>query len=170
MWLDLNLDDMIFKFQITNYKSMPSLNEEWCKISFNIQFDTIIQYQTVNNELILYYELEDIRDYLGDLINNKLEKQEIIQCIEPDFSFIFKPYNQPKPTEIDYSNSILGKSLELRIHLLNHSRTPSYNYFPILFDEEQMIFLYNYLLLVTNKITKNDPKIIDMMNKGLLHE
>lgn len=170
MWLNLNLDDMIFKFQITNYKNNPTLNEEWCKVSFDIQFDTIIHYQTENNELILYYELEDIRNYLGDLINNKLKKQEIIQCIEPDFSFIFKPYNQSKSIETDYSDSILDKSLELRIHLWTNQLIPSYNYFPILFDEQQMIYFYNYLLLITNQITKEDSKIMDMINKGLLYE
>lgn len=50
-----------------------------------------LNYQIVSDETMLAAEVEDVRDKINDLLHDKLDKPEKIECIEPDFTFLLHP-------------------------------------------------------------------------------
>ena len=59
-------------------------------------------------------------------------------------------------------------SMDLRVNLWSDGLTG--NYFSMTFDRGDIEKFYTYLLLVTNKIDKNDEKIQKLIEAGILYE
>jgi len=87
-----------------------------------------------------------------------MNEREEYGCIEPDFTFIFTPKDL---------NMSIDISMELRVNLWNEGLTC--NYFSTTFSRKKIEQLYLYLSLITNKIEKNDYRIISLIENGIIY-
>ena len=91
MWVKFDLQGMKLKFKVEKYIPNQTINGKWAEISFSFEFQDVIKYSTSKNEVLLSSEVDHIRDYMEKLLEDKLDKEVIYKCIEPDFEFTFRP-------------------------------------------------------------------------------
>lgn len=171
MWVKFNLEGMKLKFKVEKYTPTQTIDGEWAEISFSFEFQNVIKYSNNKNEILLNSEVDDIRDYMKKLLDDKLDEEVIYKCIEPDFEFTFSPKydirNDPETIWVKPGNEIQDIEMKLKVNLWDEGLTC--NYFSTAFDRETIKVFYLYLSLITNKISKEDYRIIELLKKGNIY-
>lgn len=172
MWIKFNLDGMKFELKIENYKPGQTLDGDWADVSFNFEFQDIIKYKKTAMEILLCCEVDDLRAFMEDLLNDKLTDIKSYECIEPDFDFIFRPKydirNNPNLIYVKPGNEIEDVNMELNVNLWNEGLTC--NYFSTLFNRKEIENFYLYLCLITSKIKNDDARIRNLLNSGTIYD
>lgn len=75
------------------HKDTKEYDDKWCEVTLIIE-NEYFKYKTLNNELLLEYEIEYLIKELYKWINNQLQDVEIIDFIEPDLEFKLMPANE----------------------------------------------------------------------------
>lgn len=158
MWVKFDIEGLKFELKVENYISNQTIDEAWANVSFNFEFQNIIKYSKDSSENLLCREIDDLMLVLEDLLDNKLNEREEFGCIEPDFTFVFNPKGV---------NGSIDITMELQVNLWYGGLTC--NYFSTTFCREEIEQLYLYLSLITNKIEKDDYRIISLIEKGILY-
>lgn len=156
MLLKLDLDGLEFKLKIENYVSNKDNDNNWAKTTLSLKFQNIINYQLNNKEILLCSEIDELRDSLYKLINNEYSEIEELEFEELDLEFNLYP-----------SNEILDISMDLQINLWDNGLTC--NNISTTFSETDIEALYYYLLLVTNKIDKDNENIQKLIKDGVIY-
>lgn len=171
MWVKFDLQGMKLKFKVEKYIPNQTIDGEWAEISFSFEFQDVIKYSTSKNEVLLCSEVDDIRNYMEKLLDDKLDEEVIYKCIEPDFEFTFSPKydgrNDPDVIWVKSGNEIQDIEMKLRVNLWNDGLTC--NYFSTSFDKEEIEIFYLYLSLITNKISKDNDKIKNLIKSGVIY-
>lgn len=171
MWVKFDLQGMKLKFKVEKYIPNQTIDGKWAQISFSFEFQDVIKYSTSKNEVLLSSEVDDIRDYIEKLLDDKLDEKVIYKCIEPDFEFTFSPqYDVRNDSDVIWvksGNEIRDIEMKLKVNLWNEGLTC--NYFSTSFDREKIEIFYLYLSLITNKINKNNDKIKDLIKSGVIY-
>jgi len=170
MWLKLDLEGMIFKLKIEKYDSKKLDDDDWAKVSFSFKFGNIINYSESNAELMQNQEINILESYLKRLLEDKIKEKKTYNFIEPDFEMDFYPKmysTDPNLIYIKPGTEVADISMDLRVNLWSDGLTG--NYFSMSFDREDIEKFYTYLLLVTNKIDKNDEKVQKLIEAGTLY-
>ena len=172
MWVKFDLQGMKLKFKVEKYIPNQTINGKWAEISFSFEFQDVIKYSTSKNEVLLSSEVDHIRDYMEKLLEDKLDKEVIYKCIEPDFEFTFRPKydvrNDPNIIWVKPGNEIQDIELKLKVNLWNKGLTC--NYFSTSFDRGKIEVFYLYLSLISNKIDKNDDRINNLLKTGIIYD
>lgn len=155
MWIKLNIDGMIFKLKIEDYKPNQDTNGNFVKASYSFIFKDIIKYEKERDEVLLSSEIDILIKHLRELLDDEMKDIVSYDCIEPDFEFIFNP----KYDDIDID-------MELRVYLYNPMLTC--NYFSVLFNRTQIEQLYTYLSLITKRINREDEKVKQLLKEGII--
>lgn len=171
MWFKIDLDGMTFELKIKNYMPNQTLDGSWAKVSYYFKFHDVINYSADNCELLLNCEIDDIRDYIEKLLNDKLNKKINYECIEPDFNFIFNPKydlsNDPSYVYLQPGTEIVDIDMELKVNLWNGGLTT--NYFSTTFGRREIEQLYLYLSLITRKIKIEDLRVKKLIDSGIIY-
>lgn len=171
MWVKFDLQGMKLKFKVEKYIPNQTIDGEWTEISFSFEFQDVIKYSTSKNEVLLCSEVDDIRNFMEKLLDDKLEEEVHYKCIEPDFEFTFSPKydvrNDPDVIWVKSGNEIRDIEMKLKVNLWNEGLTC--NYFSTSFDKEKIKNFYLYLSLITNKIDKNDARINNLIKTGIIY-
>lgn len=157
MKIKLDLEGMKFELQIENYNKDYNQDDNFIKATYSFEFKDIIKYRKENDEVFLSSEINKLRDYLKDLLDDKMDDIIDYNCVEPDFEFIFNPRDKENDIDID---------MELRLYLYNPMLTC--NYISVLFNRDNTEKLYLYLSLITDQIKEEDKKIKELINKQIL--
>ena len=81
-------------------------DDKWCEVSLKIE-NEYFKYKTINDEILLEYEIEYLIKELDKMLNRDLKQNEHIDFIEPDLEFTLCPARQ------DYEES----TVDIRINL-----------------------------------------------------
>lgn len=172
MWVKFDLQGMKFEFKVEKHIPNQTIDGKWAEISFGFKFKNIIKYSTYKNEVLLSSEVDDIRDYMEKLLEDKLDKEVFYKCIEPDFEFIFSPKydvrNDPDVIWVKSGNEIRDIEMKLKVNLWNDGLTC--NYFSTSFARDEIEIFYLYLSLIINKIYKNDDRINKLLKTGIIYD
>lgn len=171
MWIKLDLDGMRVEFEIDNYKANQNLDGNWTNFSYNYSFRDIIKYNFQNAEILLSCEIDELRDVLEKLLNDELTDIKKINFIEPDLEFEL----HPKFDIRNDSNLMCVKSekekvdiyMELKVNLWDGGLTS--NYFSTTFSRNEIEYLFVYLSLITKKISKDDSRVLKLIENGILY-
>ena len=172
MWFRLDLNGIEMNLRIKGYTppSRDDWDDQWCDVDFSFIGDSWLNYQRDSDEVLLSCEVEDLANSLDELLDDKMNKIETIECIEPDFKFVLHPKrdlrDDPKYTYIQEGYEIADIYLDMQIYFWNGGLTD--NFLSLTFDREDIQYLRNYLYLITKKIDKEDCRIIEMEEKGIL--
>ena len=170
MWLHLDLDGIESLFRIREYtKSIPEKwDEQRCVIDLTLQSNSWLNYQS--SSILFACEVEEVRNKISDLLDDKIQVREQLSFVEPDFTFILNPKKDlrenPNYVYIAPGHEFLDISADLRIHLWNGFMTA--NYFSLCFERNILESLLVYLQLVTNEIPKNDKSVQWLIEKDVI--
>lgn len=140
-FLRLKIDDYTdFYLKIIRKKDFEhDPYDRWCDVIISISN----KYFNYNNkgELLLEFEVVELRNLLQKFINDKLKKDESISFIEPDLEFY------------TYTNNLV----DLRINLFEDGAL-SPNYYNLCFDKEEIKKIYNYIIQIFPEKEDNKKK------------
>lgn len=170
MWLKLNLEGTDFYLRISDYhpSDKDKWDDQWCKVEITLESYKWLHYE-ISSAILLSVEVEDIRDVIGDLLEDKLNEKKELEFIEPDLSFVMCPKedlrNNPNFIYIAAGHEIVDVSAEMHIHLWNDGLTGNYLAFALGRDDLEQIRLY--LQVLTHQLPTSDEKVQAQMGKTL---
>lgn len=93
MSIQIDAAGIIIDLLVKGYRKSNKDNwdEQWCKCDFAFKSDSWLNYQSVDNEVLLSCEIEELEQSLTQLINGEITEKKMIEPIEPDFKFILYP-------------------------------------------------------------------------------
>lgn len=171
MWFYLDLDGIEFHFRISGYKeSVRDIwHEQWCAVDLTLQSRSWLNYKT-SSDILLSFEVEELRDELSALLSNELQSPEELEFIEPDLSFVLNPQKDltldPKYTYVAPGHKIVDIDANIHIHLWNGSLTA--NYISLSFGRKDIEAFHSYLNLITNQVKVNDPSIKKLIDRDII--
>ena len=124
-----------------------------------------------NYEILNGLSNEESTKLLERLLNNELNEIKEYQPCEPDLTFILNPKydirNDPNTIYVKPGFEIRDIKLQLRVNLWDDGLTD--NYFSITLYREDIDNLYTYLCYVTKKFDKDNPKVQELINSGIIY-
>lgn len=123
-------------------------DDKWCEVSLKIE-NEYFKYKTINDEILLEYEIEYLIKELDKMLNRDLKQNEHIDFIEPDLEFTLCPSRQ------DYEES----TVDIRINLFQDGAL-SADYYNLCLGEGEIKQLLIYLnkIIPTIKLKKREKK------------
>ncbi|MCR5015963.1 MAG: hypothetical protein K6A75_05255 [Ruminococcus sp.] len=162
MWLYLKLDGIEFHFRVKNYRksTREKWNIEWCRVDLTVHSENWLNYQ-LSSDILLACEVEEIRERISDLLEDKIKVQEVMKFIEPDFTFVLNPKkdlrDDSKYSYVAPGYEIVDIDAEFQIHFWNDGLTA--NYLSLCFDRNDLECLLVYLRCITNEIQTDDEML-----------
>ncbi len=121
--------------------------DRWCEISLIIE-NEYFKYKTINNEILLEYEIEYLIKQFDNLLNGKLKEDKHIDFIEPDLEFILHPARQ----------SYEEDTVDIRINLFQDGAL-SADFYNLCLGKEEVKQLLIYLNMIIPTI--GSKKVIE---------
>ena len=155
MSIQIDAAGIIIDLLVKGYRKSNKDNwdEHWCRCDFAFRSDSWLNYQSVDNEVLLSYEIEELEQSLTQLLNGEITEKKMIEPIEPDFKFILYPEedlrNNPNYTYVQPGYEIVDIYLEWRVYFWNEGLTD--NYLTVTLGREEITMLRNYLRTVIKK-------------------
>ena len=118
-----------FKFDINRIVNKES--EEWCSMQISVK-NEFFNYKN-EGELLLFSEVEEIKNYLEQLLNGKLEEEEQLDFTEPDLELNLYP-----------SDNVEYILLDIKFNLIEQGEL-SADYYNLCLDKKEIDELYSYL-------------------------
>ena len=119
----------------------------WCRCDFSFTSNNWMNYTSVDNEVLLSCEIEELEQSLTKLLDGKITEKTVIEPIEPDFKFILFPEedlrNNPNYTYVQPGYEILDIYLEWRVYFWNEGLTD--NFLTVTLGREEIVTLRDYL-------------------------
>ena len=119
----------------------------WCRCDFSFTSNNWLNYTSVDNEVLLSCEIEELEQSLTKLLDGKITEKTVIEPIEPDFKFILFPEedlrNNPNYTYVQPGYEILDIYLEWRVYFWNEGLTD--NFLTVTLGREEIVTLRDYL-------------------------
>ncbi|MDY3830551.1 MAG: hypothetical protein SPK49_07600 [Erysipelotrichaceae bacterium] len=152
MWFEINADGIDLKLQINDYQ--PTNNDNWdsvwCRCDLLLSSSNWLNYRIDGDEVLLACEIDELEKMLTELLDDKLEKIEEIDCIEPDFKFILYPQtdlrDDPKYAYVQPGYEIRDAHLEWKVFFWNGGITD--NHLVISLEREEIKSLRDYLSVI----------------------
>ena len=155
MSIQIDAAGIIIDLLVKGYRKSNKDNwdEQWCKCDFAFKSDSWLNYQSVDNEVLLSCEIEELEQSLTQLINGEITEKKMIEPIEPDFKFILYPEedlrNNPNYPYVQPGYEIVDIYLEWRVYFWNEGLTD--NYLTVTLGREEITMLRDYLRTVIKK-------------------
>lgn len=155
MSIQIKADGIIIDFLVKGYRKSTRENwdDQWCRCDFSFRSNSWLNYQSVDNEVLLSCEIEELENSLSLLLENKITEKTTIEPIEPDFKFILFPQedlrNNPNYTYVQPGCEIQDIYLEWRVYFWCEGLTN--NYLTVTLGREEITALRDYLRSVIRK-------------------
>ncbi len=105
------------KFTIDNYtdfeldidrthKDEANEDDRWCKVSLRVK-NKVLDYKIEEKEIFLEYEIENLAEKLGELLDGKLEEDEQVEFFQPDLEFLLYPSEDVEESIVDIRLNII---------------------------------------------------------------
>lgn len=173
MWLKLDLDGITVSMQIRNYvkSTQKDWDCEWCKTDFSFVSEDWLNYHKENDEVFLSKEIEEIARLLDDLLHDRLEKPMEFECIEPDFSFVFRPKKDlrmdPRYTYVRPGEEIVDIDANWKVSFWHDGLTA--NFLSVTLGRKDIEYLLVYLRLVMGTLDEGSPDVACLINTGIIY-
>ena len=173
MWLKLDLDGIEVSMQIKNYieSTREDWDSEWCKTDFSFVSEDWLNYHRENYEVFLAREIEEIASRLDDLLHDRMEKPTEYECIEPDFSFVFRPKKDlrtdPRYTYVRPGEEIVDIDADWKVSFWHDGLTA--NFLSVTLGHKDIEHLLVYLRLVMGTLDEGSPDVARLIDAGIIY-
>lgn len=134
MWeelMDVKLNNGFTEFKFDINRIVNKESEEWCSMQISVK-NEFFNYKN-EGELLLFNEVEEIKNYLEQLLNGKLEEEEQLDFTEPDLELNLYP-----------SDNVEYILLDIKFNLIEQGEL-SADYYNLCLDKKEIDELYSYL-------------------------
>ena len=151
----IDVAGIIIDFLVKGYRKSTRENWDdlWCKCDFSFRSNNWLNYQSVDNEVLLSCEVEELENNLTQLLDGKITEKTVIEPIEPDFKFILYPEedlrNNPNYTYVQPGYEIVDIYLEWKVYFWHEGLTD--NHLTVTLDRTEITSLRDYLISVIKK-------------------
>ena len=151
----IDVAGIIIDFLVKGYRKSTRENWDdlWCKCDFSFRSNNWLNYQSVDNEVLLSCEDEELENNLTQLLDGKITEKTVIEPIEPDFKFILYPEedlrNNPNYTYVQPGYVIVDFYLEWKVYFWHEGLTD--NHLTVTLDRTEITALRDYLRSVIKK-------------------
>jgi len=151
----IDVAGIIIDFLVKGYRKSTRENWDdlWCKCDFSFRSNNWLNYQSVDNEVLLSCEVEELENNLTQLLDGKITEKTVIEPIEPDFKFILYPEedlrNNPNYTYVQPGYEIVDIYLEWKVYFWHEGLTD--NHLTVTLDRTEITALRDYLRSVIKK-------------------
>lgn len=129
--MDVKLNNGFTEFKFNIDKIVNKDSEEWCNMQISVK-NEFFNYKN-EGELLLFSEVEEIKNYLEQLLNGKLEEEEQLDFTEPDLELNLYP-----------SDNVEYILLDIKFNLIEQGEL-SADYYNLCLDKKEIDELYSYL-------------------------
>ena len=145
MSIQIDAAGIIIDLLVKGYRKSNKDNwdEQWCKCDFAFRSDSWLNYQSVDNEVLLSCEIEELEQSLTQLLNGEITEKKMILYPEEDLR------NNPNYTYVQPGYEIVDIYLEWRVYFWNEGLTD--NYLTVTLGREEITMLRDYLRTVIKK-------------------
>ena len=175
MWFRLDLDGIVLNLQIKGYvkTAREDWDSVWCSVDFSFVSEPWLNYSKLDAEIFLASEIDDLIEAFDALLMDRITEQQEFTCIEPDFTFILNPKEDVRDNpRVLYvrpgSDTIIDASVEWQVSFWNGYLTA--NFLSLTLDRKDIEYFLTYLRLVAGRIAKDDPAVVELMQKDILYE
>ena len=171
MWIKLDLNGIDFHFQISGYRDSNHGNwdDRWCTIHITIQCPNWLDYR-ISSDILLSCEVEEIRDSIENLLQDRLTEQKTLDFIEPDLTILLNPKIDLTTTgKYEYiapGHELKDCDANLQVYLWNG--WPTENYFSLCFDRSDLEKLLVYLRFVTGQIPLQSAEVQELLARDIM--
>ena len=151
----IDVASIIIDFLVKGYRKSTRENWDdlWCKCDFSFRSNNWLNYQSVDNVVLLSCEVEELENNLTQLLDGKITEKTVIEPIEPDFKFILYPEedlrNNPNYTYVQPGYEIVDIYLEWKVYFWHEGLTD--NHLTVTLDRTEITALRDYLRSVIKK-------------------
>lgn len=174
-WFHLDLEGIDFHFRILRYRKSTKENwdDEWCEVDLTLQARKWLDYHITSSELILSVEVEELRDNIDALLNDRIKEGDSLECIEPDFQFFFHSKEDlrlnPRILYVKPGYEISDVHMDFTINIWDQTGALSSNQLLLYFNRYNLERLLLFLRLVTGVVSEDDDLINKMISDGCLY-
>ena len=129
--MDVKLNNGFTEFKFDINRIVNKESEEWCSMQISVK-NEFFNYKN-EGELLLFNEVEEIKNYLEQLLNGKLEEEEQLDFTEPDLELNLYP-----------SDNVEYILLDIQFNLIEQGEL-SADYYNLCLDKKEIDELYSYL-------------------------
>ena len=129
--MDVKLNNGFTEFKFDINRIVNKESEEWCSMQISVK-NEFFNYKN-EGELLLFSEVEEIKNYLEQLLNGKLEEEEQLDFTEPDLELNLYP-----------SDNVEYILLDIKFNLIEQGEL-SADYYNLCLDKKEIDELYSYL-------------------------
>ena len=129
--MDVKLNNGFTEFKFDINRIVNKESEEWCSMQISVK-NEFFNYKN-EGELLLFNEVEEIKNYLEQLLNGKLEEEEQLDFTEPDLELNLYP-----------SDNVEYILLDIKFNLIEQGEL-SADYYNLCLDNKEIDELYSYL-------------------------
>lgn len=129
--MDVKLNNGFTEFKFDINRIVNKESEEWCSMQISVK-NEFFNYKN-EGELLLFSEVEEIKNYLEQLLNGKLEEEEQLDFTEPDLELNLYP-----------SDNVEYILLDIKCNLIEQGEL-SADYYNLCLDKKEIDELYSYL-------------------------
>ena len=129
--MDVKLNNGFTEFKFDINRIVNKESEEWCNMQISVK-NEFFNYKN-EGELLLFSEVEEIKNYLEQLLNGKLEEEEQLDFTEPDLELNLYP-----------SDNVEYILLDIKFNLIEQGEL-SADYYNLCLDKKEIDELYSYL-------------------------
>lgn len=141
-----NLSGIELELDVRGYKRHTDSFDMWCKCDFSLRSGQWLNYWFKNDETLTSWEIDNLRDSLGKLLEGRMKKPERIICLEPDFDFTLYPgyKHRPESYEIEsFVHEIKDIYVDWRVYFWDSGLSD--NYISLKLYRDDIKALYEYL-------------------------
>ena len=129
--MDVKLNNGFTEFKFDINRIVNKESEEWCSMQISVK-NEFFNYKN-EGKLLLFSEVEEIKNYLEQLLNGKLEEEEQLDFTEPDLELNLYP-----------SDNVEYILLDIKFNLIEQGEL-SADYYNLCLDKKEIDELYSYL-------------------------
>ena len=129
--MDVKLNNGFTEFKFDINRIVNKESEEWCSMQISVKNEFFNDKN--EGELLLFSEVEEIKNYLEQLLNGKLEEEEQLDFTEPDLELNLYP-----------SDNVEYILLDIKFNLIEQGEL-SADYYNLCLDKKEIDELYSYL-------------------------
>ena len=129
--MDVKLNNGFTEFKFDINRIVNKESEDWCSMQISVK-NEFFNYKN-EGELLLFSEVEEIKNYLEQLLNGKLEEEEQLDFTEPDLELNLYP-----------SDNVEYILLDIKFNLIEQGEL-SADYYNLCLDKKEIDELYSYL-------------------------
>ena len=149
--MEMNLDGITVKLEIRGYTKHDREEEpRWCRADFSFISEPWLRYKRQDDEVLTNEEVEVLAECLERLLNGRMAEPTELECIEPDFLFLFEPkvdvQKNPRVLYVKPGNELEDILMRWRVYFWHDGLTD--NHLSVTLNRADMEKLYAYLQTV----------------------